>query len=160
MRSCPVATLWPVGRFTEQTPSLFKDDMPHVTDMAYVQARFNQFVAKLQDTLARLNYPSEEISKQCTVLQDRLNRRDYWLKDERPVCHLQSGKRVAKFFLRSALEFSPAARAKATRLRAEYAAKCHAIRQRQPVAVFFSFETVYKAKLAPDFHANRALLRL
>lgn len=134
--------------------------MPHVADMNYVQHRFDQFVVSLETALKALGYPEAEIQSQCTMLRSRLAKRDYWLKADRPVCHLQSGKRVTRFLLRSAIQFSPAAKARVARLRRRYADECRAIRQESPHAVFFSFESAYSKHLVPDFAAHRKLLML
>lgn len=134
--------------------------MPHVTDMQYVQRRFDHFVDKLRTALVALSYPEAEVDSQCNMLRDRLAKRDYWLKADRPVCHLQSGKRVTRFLLRSAVQFSPAAKARVARLRSRYAQECMAIKQASPTAAFYSFESAYAKHLVPNFAAHRKLLTL
>lgn len=134
--------------------------MPHVTDMSYVHKRFEHFSRRLEQTLTALAYPASEVERQTKLLRTRLLAHDYHLPLDTPVRHLQSGRNVARFFMRSAVQFCPAERARVNRLRQNYADKCKRIREESPHACFFSFEGACAGMIRPDWKRFHSLLKL
>lgn len=128
--------------------------------MEYVDTRFAQFVSKYEAVLKHLNYAEAEIGSLTENLAARLKARDFKLYGAKPIQFLHSGKRVTRFLLKSAVEYSPAQKARREALRQEYSNKTAEIRSKNPTACFFSFEAAYADKLRVNLRAFRDLFRL
>ena len=128
--------------------------------MERVNVRFAQFVEKYRIALKFLNYSEADIGKDTAALERRLAAHDFKLYGSHPVHYLHGGKRITRFLVKQAIEYSPAARARRERLAAEYRARIAQVRVQQPLATFFSFEAAYAAKLRVDLSAFRALFVL
>lgn len=128
--------------------------------MEYVDTRFAQFVSKYESVLKHLNYAEAEIGRLTENLAQRLKARDFKLYGTKPIQFLHSGKRVTRFLIKSAVEYSPAQRAKRDALRAQYHAKIAEERRRNPTACFFSFEAAYADKLKVNLRTVRDFFRL
>lgn len=135
--------------------------MPVVIDMDYVDKRFAQFVDKYAQVLTAQGHPPEQIGSNVAMLRQRLATRDYHVRDaNRPVCHLHAGKRVARFLIKTAIEFSPARKAQIARWREQYGRSCAEARRTQPHITFFSFEAAYAGKLRLQLAPHKAAFRL
>lgn len=127
--------------------------------MAYVDARFTQFVQKYTEALKFLQFDASTVEKNAAALQHRLAAHDFKLYGAHPIHFLHGGKRITRFLIKLAIETCPATRARRERLRREYEQRITEARKSQPAASFFSFEAAYadklKVKLAPMSHLFR-----
>jgi hypothetical protein len=128
--------------------------------MPYVDARYAQFAEKYRAALAYLKFSEEDIAERVKSLQHRLATHDFKLYGSKPIHYLHAGKRITRFLIKHSIEYSPAARARRERLRAEYHARIEQERLRQPFATFFSFEAAYAGKLKTNLATFRNLFRL
>lgn len=128
--------------------------------MEYVDQRYSQFAEKYRAALAFLKFGEKEIADNVKALQHRLATHDFKRYGDKPINYLHAGKRITRFLIKQAVEYSPAARARRERLQAEYHARIAAERVRNPMASFFSFEAAYAGKLKVNLANFRSLFRL
>jgi hypothetical protein len=131
----------------------------HVT-MDYVDQRYAQFAEKYRAALAYLKFSEQDIAERVKALQHRLATHDFKRYGDKPIHFLHAGKRITRFLIKHAIEYSPAARARRTQLQADYHARIAQERLRQPLATFFSFEAAYARKLKINLANFRSLFRL
>lgn len=113
----------------------------------YVMGRFEKFVVKYEKVLRQFAYDEDYILERVNSLKHRLSARDFKLYGDKPINILHGGKRVTRFLIKSAIEFSPAQKAKVARMRTEYSNACELERKRTGDVLFFSFESAYAKKL-------------
>ena len=128
--------------------------------MQHVDNRFGEFVAKYAAVLMALKFDLDTINSHVDNLKRRLATRDFKLYGEKPSHYLHAGKRITRFYIKLALETSPAQKAKEERLHAEYCARAAEIRERQPNASFFSFEAAYAGKLKVRLQPYRDFFKI
>lgn len=126
-----------------------------------LEKRVPQLVCSYRAALTELGFDAETVKAWSASLQDQLKARRYHKGNSpRAIEHLVCAKRVTRYLIRCAIENRPAERARRDRLMREYVAKCKEIREKQPLAAFFSFEASYAGRLRVDVKPFAHLFRL
>lgn len=119
----------------------------------YVDQRFATFVEKLKAAMTSLGHSSEKVAQYAEVLAHRLSTRDYKLYGHTALHHLQSGKRITRFYIKQAIETRPEQLLLREQLRERYCKQVAEARKANPLQHFFSFEAAnanaLKVPLAP-----------
>lgn len=126
----------------------------------YVKTRFAQFVDKYRTALRLLGYSEELCLAYPKQLEDRLATRGFRTYGARPINILHGGKRLTRFYIKTAIENSPAQKAIVQQLRDEYENKVRAARARNPHESFFSFEAAYASKIRVKLSKHKSLFML
>lgn len=128
--------------------------------MEYVDRRFAQFAAKLEEVMQSLKFDQAKINDYVSNLRKRLAARDFKLYGNRPINYLHSGKRITRFYIKLALETCPSRKAFVARLQDQYQERVAEERRRNPFASFFSFEAAYASKLRVNLTPHRRLFMI
>lgn len=126
----------------------------------YVDARFQQFVAKYQAVLKELNYEPAYIEQSSRHLAQRLATRDFKRYGDRPIQLLHAGKRVTRALIKFAIHSCPAQKRRRELLQQQYNDRLAMLRERNPEVTVFSFEATYAAKLKIDLRPYKAFFYL